>query len=221
MPAPPIPTNQSFRPSKRASAHQLLRDDVGGVRARERRIASPICSQPRRVGEELVDLAPQVELGLRDDDRSTAPLEVARVLGLVVGGRVRVRDEQRRPAGGGDLPDRSARAGDDEIGGGESGAEVVRERGAAVVGARDAARALVVALAGEMEHGRPAVAERLERGLVQPLRALAPAEDEDDRPLLRKLEAAARLPPDRPAARARRDRPADDRYFGASRPSIG
>ena len=43
---------------------------------------------------------------------------------LVVGGRVRIGDEERRPPGGGDLEDRAARAPEDQVAGGEAVAEV-------------------------------------------------------------------------------------------------
>ena len=76
------------------------------------RIASPIAASRSRVGEQLLHLAPQVELLLGHDDGAAALLEEARVLRLVVAGRVGIRDEQRGLAGGGDLPDRPARARD-------------------------------------------------------------------------------------------------------------
>ena len=56
---------------------------------------------------------------------SAAALEVPRVERLVVGGRVRVRDEDRRRPRGGELPDRAAGAGDGDVGRGEHVAEVI------------------------------------------------------------------------------------------------
>jgi siroheme synthase len=56
------------------------------------------------LGQELVDERRNaLELGLRDEDR--AAFEPARVLRLVVAGRVRVRDEDRREPRGRELPD--------------------------------------------------------------------------------------------------------------------
>ena len=81
--------------------------------------------------------------------------------------------------GRGELPDGAARARDDEVGRAERGAELVRERDQLVVVAPDAtAEPLEVALAAQMQHGRPGLAERLDDLVVQARRALAPAEDE-------------------------------------------
>ena len=74
---------------------------------------------------------------LSDDDRSSTLLEVAGVQRLVVGRRVRVRDEDRGCPGRGELPDRAARARDGQIGDRERVAEVVRRREQDVVGTRD------------------------------------------------------------------------------------
>ena len=79
-----------------------------------------------------------------------------------------VGDEERWLARGRDLPHGSARAGDDEVGSSERRAELVRVGQQAVVLPAGAALELrIVALAREMEHGRPLLGERVERGLVQ------------------------------------------------------
>ena len=185
MPAPPIPTNQSRRPSSGSrKGDQLLGDLVGRVRARGAKHCLSHPRQPRGVGEQLADEARHaLQLRLRDDDGAAAPLEVARVLRLVIGGRVRIRDEHRRLARRGQLPDRAAGARDDEVGGRERGAEVVGVREQPVVVAVNAlSQRLVVALAAEVEHGRarPRPTPRPPARSAQ--RALAAAEDEQHRP---------------------------------------
>src|SRR4029079_4063405 len=135
---------------------------------------------------------------------------------------VRCWDERRRAPCRGDLPDGATGASNDEVSRGKRSPEVVGERKqpvlasgdplpeSGVVRVRGAERERgIVALAGQMQHGRTRGGECLERSLVEPLRALAATEDEDDGALLRKLEAAASV--DRVARlRARRDRPAYD-----------
>src|SRR5262245_11725959 len=135
---------------------------------------------------------------------------MARVLGLMVGRRVRIWNEERRPAGRRDLPDGATGPCHDEVRGGEGSAEVVREGEQAVLPALDTAlQPRIVAFAGKVKDGGPGAPERLERGLVQPLRALAPAEDEHNLYVFRKPEQLTCLSAV-PRPRARRYRPADD-----------
>src|SRR5829696_3279254 len=107
-PAPPMPTNQSRLPSSKRD--QLLRDFLSrlGPGHRPHRRAHRV--EPGLVGEQLVhEQRHAIELGLRHHDRAAAALEVARVQGLVVGGRMGIRDEDRRRPRGGELPHRAAR----------------------------------------------------------------------------------------------------------------
>ena len=65
------------------------------------------------------------ELTLIDDDRATPAREVLRIRRLVIGGGVRIGNEDGRRSGGRELPDRPARTRDREVGRRESGAEPV------------------------------------------------------------------------------------------------
>ena len=124
-------------------------------------IASRIEASRARIGQQLVDDAGHaLELGLGDDDRAAAALEVPRVQRLVVARRMRIRDEHGRGPRGGELPDRAPRPRDGEIGRGERGAELVRRGDEHVVvpACTCAREALVVALAGHVQHRRPRVA---------------------------------------------------------------
>ncbi len=104
----------------------------------------------------------------------------------MVGSRVRIRDEQRWPAGRRDFPDGPARSGDNEIGCGQRGAELVREGEEAVVVAPGAPVELgEVPFPGEVEHGRPLGGEGVQGGVVQTPGALAAPEDQHDGPCLR------------------------------------
>ena len=151
----------------------------------------------------------------------SAALEPARVLRLMVCRRVWIRDEQRGLAGCGDLPDDPAGARDDEIRSGESRPEVVGEGKEAVPGAADLLGQLgVVPFAGEMKHGGPVLAERLDCRLVQPPGAEAAAADEHHRPVEREIESSARVILVHGGTRATRDRPAHDAVFRA-RPGQG
>ena len=140
---------------------------------REHRLPHP--REPLRVAEQLLDEGGDaVELRLGHDDGAAAALEVARVLRLVVAGRVRVRDEDGRRAGGRELPDRAAGAGDREIRRRQRRAELVRDREHDVVLARHrGADALVVALARQVEDGRARI--RRTHRTAKSLSAVAPA----------------------------------------------
>src|SRR5215831_6502826 len=95
-PAPPMPTNQSRRPSSGRKLDQLFRDHARCIRFRER-------THPLRHALEPVGLTEQrarkighaAELGLGHADRTAAALEVLRVQALVIGRRERIRNEDR------------------------------------------------------------------------------------------------------------------------------
>ena len=84
-------------------------------------------SQPRRIVEQRAhELGHVVEVELPHHDRAAGVDEMLRVQRLVVAGRERVRHEDRRPAGGGDLPDASSPERDEhEVDGRERGAEAL------------------------------------------------------------------------------------------------
>ncbi len=65
-----------------------------------------------------------VELRVLDDDRGARVRHPLGVQVLVAAGRVRIRHEDRGPARRGELEDRRARAGEDEVGGGQRVAQV-------------------------------------------------------------------------------------------------
>src|SRR2546425_11465820 len=110
-PAPPMPTNQIRRPSKGRKLDQLLGDLVRGVRLRDTPHRRAHRVQPLRVAEQRArEVRNAAELRLRDDDRSAAALEVARVQCLVVGGRGRIANEDRREPRARKLPERAAPA---------------------------------------------------------------------------------------------------------------
>src|SRR4051794_19216066 len=95
------------RPSSAGKLDQLVGNDARSIRLRER--VHPL-GHPREatgvVEERARDLGNAAELRLRYADRAAAALEVACVQRLVIGGRERIRDEDRGQAGGGELPDR-------------------------------------------------------------------------------------------------------------------
>ena len=103
-------------PAGRVGLRQGARGGRHRAPAAPRRRAAPPTSAASRAG---------VQLGVGDDDvAAPASLHPGGVGALVVGGRVRVGHEDRRPAGRGDLEDRAAGAAEDEVGGGEAVAEV-------------------------------------------------------------------------------------------------
>jgi hypothetical protein len=107
---------------------------------------------------------------------------------------MRIGDEQGGLPGGGDLPRGAAGPRDHEISCRECGAEVVREGQEHVAGPpRMPCELRVVTLSREVENGRTVGREGLQRRFVQPARALASAENEDDLSLRGKAEALARL----------------------------
>ena len=91
--------------------------------------------------------------------------------------------------GGGELPDRAARARDDEVGRAERRAELVGERHEPVVVAPHAtAQRLVVALAAQVQHGGPAAPNASTTSSFRLARALAAAEDEQHARSRRQVE---------------------------------
>ena len=102
------------RSSARATSSSAMTSAASG-RASES-MASAHRREPLGCGQQLVDERRHaVDLRIRDDDRPAAVLEVARVERLVVGGRVRVRNEDRRRTRGCELPDRAPRTRDGEV----------------------------------------------------------------------------------------------------------
>src|SRR5262249_56343874 len=88
-PAPPIPTSQMRRPSSGRNCDQLLGDLVRSARTGGTAHRVAHLGQPGRIGNQTADdLRHANDLGLGNDHRPTRPLEVARVLRLVVGGHV-------------------------------------------------------------------------------------------------------------------------------------
>ncbi len=115
----------------RAHRREQLAGDVRaacGRASRARRGA--IAASRARSASRLADLArpSRGPVSSASGITTAAPgaLDVAGVGRLVVGGRVRIRDQHRRPAGRGDLEDRPAGAGDDQVAGDQRVAEVVR-----------------------------------------------------------------------------------------------
>ena len=101
------------------------REDLG-ARCRARRRASRALSRPSDISsrsrEQRVGLLAQAlgrQLGVGEDERRAAVGHPAGVGALVVGGRVRIRDQDRREAVLGELEDRAAGAGDGGVGRGQ------------------------------------------------------------------------------------------------------
>ncbi len=155
------------------------------------------------------------ELGLRNHHRAAAALEVPRVQRLVVRSRVRVGDEDGRRPCGRELPHRPAGARDGQVRRGERRAELVRRLHEHVVLSVDTvAQALVVALAGDVEHSGAGVAVRRHGEVVQAARAGERAEDRDHRPGRGQAEAPPALGLAE-ASMSRRHRPSRDAVLGA------
>ena len=150
------------------------------------------------------------DLGVRHDDGTATPLEVACVQRLVVGCGMGVRHQDRRRTSGGELPHGPARPRDSNVGGGEDIAEVVGLRHQQVVGPVDTRRKRgVIALARDVQHGRAVVAPGADRHLVERRRSGKCTEDGDDRRIGADPEAGAGISAARPEMGVR-DRPADD-----------
>ena len=159
------------------------------------RMASLIRRSRSRIGEKLVDEpGDERELPLTHDDRASSLLEVARVQGLVVGGRIGIRDEDGRYAGRGELPHRATGARDSEVGCGERASEAVRRRDQDVVVARHSRPdEREVPLPCHVQDRRPSVPVRVGCEFVQRLRPCQPSEERDDRPVERKPEVRPAL----------------------------
>ena len=202
MPAPPMPTKCTgcgnslalfsfIEPSSLHDLLDLVDDAAGGVRAPECGAGRSHRRQAPGIAEQLGDQPAQqvaAELGVVDQDGRAAVDHPACVLALVVGGRVRIRDQDRRLAQRRQFGHGAAGASHDEIRDGHG-------RGQAVSVGHQAVALKPLALRRELgAHGvvvaRPAdvheleaqvtPAERVDAGAVDALRALAAAEGEDD-----------------------------------------
>ena len=149
-------------------------------------------SRAGSASSELDERGNRRDLRVRHDDRPTPTLEVARVQRLVVGGRMGIRHQDRRRAGGGELPDGPARARDGDVGGREHVAEVVGVRHQQVVRPVHAGGERgVVALARDVQHGGAFVAPGAHCHLVERRRTRECPEDGDDRRIGGDAEAGA------------------------------
>ncbi len=131
---------------------------------------------------------------------------------------MRVRHEDRRRPGRGELPDGAAGARDREIRCGKGRPERIRRGDEHVVAPVDsAAQALVVPLARDVQDRRPCVAVGVDGEVVEAARTGECAEEGDHGSIRRQAESIApvRL---RDAAVVGRDRPARDAVLGAVAP---
>ncbi len=141
---------------RRGEPHELVGDLLRSIRPGQRahRLAHP----PETFGivEQLVDKGRDaVQLFLAHDDCPAALLEVDGVEELVVGRRMRVRDEDRRRPGSGQLPDRSTGSRDREIRRRERLAKPLHARKQHVVAPRHLGpQVRKVAVAGDVQDGR-------------------------------------------------------------------
>ena len=123
------------------------------------RIAAAIAREPRRVGEQRSRRAPARGRAPPPARRPRRPrVRTTRAFfALVAAGRELAGNEHGRQPGGGELPDRAARARDGEVGGAVAPAPISSMNGQQhVVGPRRAsAQRVVVALAAEVQHRRP------------------------------------------------------------------
>ena len=178
------------RASRRRKSHELVRDLLRSVRPGERahRVAHP--PQPLGIVEQLVhESGDACELLLAHDDCPSPALEVNRVLKLVVCRRVRVRNENRGCPGGGELPDRPARARDREVRSRQRVTEPLYRREQHVVTPRDLRpQRREVPVARDVQHREIRLAVGLDRELVQRLGAGEPAEHGEHGPVLREAE---------------------------------
>ena len=127
-----------------------------------------------------------------------------RVERLVVGGRIRIGDEDRRRARGGELPDGAAGARDRDVGRGEDVAEAVRLRHQDVAGpAHPFGERGVVALAGDVQDRRPSLGP----GGRPPSRSASSRRRGRRRPRPRARRARSRTAPSPRRGRRRGGRP--------------
>src|SRR3954452_22410902 len=194
-PAPPMPTNQIRLPSSGREGNELLSNLVRRVRTGDGQHRRAHPAQPRLVVEQRAhEVGNVVEIELAHHDRSARAHEVLGVLRLVVARREGVRDEHCGPAGGGDLPDRPARAGKDEVARRDRRAALVRlGEHAVVVTPRAPLDELEVAQACDVQDRRAALAEGVDDELVQRPRAGERAEDDEHLTVVREIEDEASL----------------------------
>src|SRR5438552_387040 len=213
IPAPPMPAIQSLRPSS-GEGNELLGDLVRRIRPGKAGHRRRHLRKPLRIVEQGADEVRRLrKVALRHDDRTTALLEVARVLRLVVAGREEPGNEHCRLGGRSELPDRAAGPGEREVAGTERSPELLGEREQAVVRpGHPRAQLVVVARSCQVQHRRSRLAERSERELVQRPRAERAAEDKQNRAAPGKAEQPARLLL-RQSLRARRNRSARDQVL--------
>src|SRR3954470_13127473 len=168
MPAPPIPAIQRRLPASGCELDELIGDPLCcvGLRGAAHRLAHR--AQPRLVAEQLLDERGNTsDIGVVDDGRAAGVDEVLRVRALMVGGRMRIRDEHRWLACCRHFPDRAARPGNDEVGGAERRTEVVDKRQEDVVVAAHArAQCVVRRLTAQVQHARAGLAPRSECSVV-------------------------------------------------------
>ena len=116
----------------RAARRRCARRRRGG-RRRGRPSTCPPCAAARRAARRPRARAVGVQLVVGDDDSRSGLLHVPRVEGLVVGGGVRIGNEDRRQADGGQLEYRAPRARRHEVGGRERVCERLDVRAQTVV----------------------------------------------------------------------------------------
>ena len=149
--APPAPRRRSAAPRRAARPRARLR---------------AIALQPVGIAEQLLRparaAAPRPARSSAITTRRARVRHPARVLGLVVRGRLRVRDQDRGPARGGDLEDGAARARDHEVAGRERVGERVHVLDHLVAGrVADALTHLrEVACARDVQHVHPGQCRR-------------------------------------------------------------
>ena len=116
-------------PVSGCESDELIGDLVGGVGLGSGAHCVAIWARRGRVGEQIRNEHRHILacLPVDDDQRAAGAVEVLRVLQLVVPGRVRVWDEDRRLPGSSDLPDRAAGARNDNVGCSQRSAEILDE----------------------------------------------------------------------------------------------
>ena len=183
-------------PESGCKRDQLLGDDLRSVRPGRVLIATR--TSPEAEPEPPAAPRPasrRSSSGLGHEQRPSAALEPARVLRLMICGRVRIRDEQRGLAGCGDLPDDAAGARDDEVGSGERRPEVVGEGKEAVPGAADTLGQLGVVPLRRRDEARrgPSSPNASTAASFSRRGTEAAAADEHHRPVVREIESSARV----------------------------
>ena len=182
------------RASQAAAASTSRGDHRGGVGPRQAARRGGHLGQPLRGRRAARRPRPRSrcgrELRVGQDRRGAGLGHPARVGGLVVGGRVRIRDQDRRQAVLGELEHRAAGAGDREVGGDERLPER-RDVFAQVVVRAGRSQLGEVARTGHVEDVVVGVGERLDRRQVDRARAERAAEDQHAGRLRRDAELGA------------------------------